>query len=113
MGRFVKLDKGDFIGRAAAAETQHSPRYALVLLEIAVDDADAIGDEPVYCGDEVVGFVTSGAYGHTVGKSLALAYVASEMSQSTEFAVEILGERRAALWLTEVAVDPSGARLRS
>ena len=113
MGRFVKLDKGDFIGRAAAAETQHSPRYTLVLLEIAVDDADAIGDEPVFCGDEVVGFVTSGAYGHTVGKSLALAYVASEMSQSAEFAVEILGERRAALRLTEVAVDPSGARLRS
>jgi glycine cleavage system aminomethyltransferase T len=47
----------------------------LVTLEVDADDADASGFEPVWADGKRVGFVTSGGYGHTLGKSLAMAMV--------------------------------------
>lgn len=69
----------------------------LTWLEVDALDADAFGAEPVYRGDEVVGRVTSGGFGHTLGTSLAFAYLdASAAVAGTELQVEILGERRPA-----------------
>ncbi len=51
------------------------PRMKLVLLQVESPDADATGYEPIYRGDRRIGYVTSGAYGHHVRQSLALAYV--------------------------------------
>ena len=44
-------------------------------LVVDAADADAIGDEPVWHDGKVVGWITSGGYGHCVGKSIALGYV--------------------------------------
>jgi glycine cleavage system aminomethyltransferase T len=44
-------------------------------------DADAIGDEPIWHDGKVVGWVTSGAYGHRVGASLALGYVPAALAR--------------------------------
>ena len=78
------------------------------------DDADAVGDEPVLSGDRVVGFVTSGGYGHTVGRSIALAYLEPGLAiPDADLTVEILGERRSARVAPESLYDPSGARMRS
>ena len=46
-----------------------------------LDDADARGNEPVYHNNKIVGVVTSGAYGFRVNKSLAFAYVQSELAK--------------------------------
>jgi dimethylglycine dehydrogenase len=85
-----------------------------VLLEVDALDAEANFLEPVWAGDERVGFVTSAAYGHTCGKSLAMGYVASHAaSAGTALHVTIVGERRACRVLGEPAVDPAGSRMRA
>jgi dimethylglycine dehydrogenase len=115
LGRFVDLSKGEFIGRApAAAEKQQGGKRKLIALSVQADDADAIGDEPIYHDNEVVGWVTSGGYGHSVGQSIALGYVGVAHASAAEgFAVEIIGERRPAVRLPQPPFDPSGARMRS
>ena len=114
--RFIDYAKADFIGREAAlAEHESEPAQRLVALEIDAQDADAWGYEPIWCGDEYAGFVTSGAYGHSVGKSLALAYVKTPFLKQPdqEFSVHIVDERRPAMILPEPAYDPAGLRMRS
>ena len=116
LDRFVDYGKADFIGREAAlADREATPPHRLVALEIDSADADAWGFEPVWHKDEYAGYVTSGAYGHTVEKSLALAYVKTPLAESTneEFAVHIVDQRRPARILAEPPYDPSGSRLRS
>ena len=86
----------------------------LITLVVDADDADAMGDEPIWHDDKVVGWVTSGGYGHTVGKSLALGYVENAVAGETAgFAVELMGERRRALRSPGALVDPQGLRMRS
>ena len=83
-------------------------------MSVEAHDADAIGDEPIYHGGHVVGWVTSGGYGHTVKKSIALGYVNKAVAEATSgFEVELIGERRAASRLTHAAFDPQGARMRA
>ena len=115
LGRFVDLKKENFIGRAAALAEQASGGVRkLITLDVDARDADAIGDEPIWHKDEVVGWVTSGGYGHSVGKSIALGYVNKDVAGETSgFAVELIGERRAALRLAEPAFDPKGQRMRA
>jgi len=115
LGRFVTLEKGDFVGRSAAIEERsRGGEMRLVSFAVNAADADAIGDEPVWHDGRVVGWVTSGAYGHRTGRSLALGYVpAAVAAAGAGFEIEIIGERRPAERLAACAYDPSGARMRS
>jgi len=116
LDRFIAFDKGDFIGRAAALkERERGPVRRLVLLSVDSADADVTGYEPVRSGDRVVGFVTSGAYGHHVRQSLALAYIDATLAEQTSapLSVDVVGEPRAARLLREPLYDPRGLRLRS
>jgi dimethylglycine dehydrogenase len=115
LGRFVDLKKGDFVGRAAALEEKESGGV-LRLVAFAVDasDADAIGDEPIWHDGKVVGWVTSGAYGHSVQRSLALGYIPANLAGATSgFEIEIIGERRKAERQVAPAFDASGSRMRA
>ena len=112
LDRFVAYDKPDFIGRQAAHRDRGVVGQRLVLLAIDADGADASGYEPVWRGERLVGFTTSGAYGHHVQQSLALAYVDSDVTATdTELAVHVVGERRTARILAQPPYDPTGARL--
>ena len=115
LGRFVDLKKPEFAGRAAAeAEKASGGVRRLITLDVDARDADAIGDEPIYHAGKVVGWVTSGGYGHTVGKSLAMGYVSKDVADATgDFGVELMGEVRGAVRLAEPAFDPAGARMRA
>ena len=65
-------------------------------------------------GDRVVGFVTSGGYGHTIGASIALAYVEPAFATpDAGLGVMILGDVRPARLAPEPLYDPTGARMRS
>ena len=69
--RYIRLDH-EFIGRAAheAEMAAGGPKRRLVTLVVdpePEDPADVIGDEPIWHDGKVVGWVTSGGYGHTVG----------------------------------------------
>jgi dimethylglycine dehydrogenase len=111
LDRFI-ADKPGYIGRDAyLASREKPPARRLVLLEVEAEGADAARDEPVDAGDRTVGFVTSGGYGHSIGRSLALAYVDTGFLDA-ELTVEILGDRCPARVLAEPPVDPSGARMR-
>ncbi|MDE2304055.1 MAG: FAD-dependent oxidoreductase, partial [Gammaproteobacteria bacterium] len=114
LGRFVALDKDEFVGRAAAAE-EHANGGRLRLVTFTVDavDADALGDEPIWHDGKVVGWVTSGACGHRVGASIALGYVPKELAEAGEgFEIELIGERRKAHLQSRPPYDPAGARMR-
>ena len=114
LDRFIDWDKGDFIGRdAALAERSRGAARQLVTLDLGDTESDAVGDEPVWLGDRVVGLVTSGSYGHHDGSSLALALVDSEVVKSgASVEVSVIGDRQPARILTEPAYDPTGSRMR-
>jgi dimethylglycine dehydrogenase len=74
-----------------------------------------MGDEPVWHGGKVIGWVTSGGFGHCVNRSIALAYIPAALCDNggeDGFEVEILGERRPAQRVTKPLYDPSGLRMR-
>jgi dimethylglycine dehydrogenase len=114
LARFVDWAKDDFIGRSAIAQTRSRlPARCLSTFVVEAADADAIGDEPIFCGGEVVGWVTSGGYGHCVGKSIALGYVPAAFADATEgFEIEILGERKRAVRSARPLYDPDGLKMR-
>ncbi len=116
LDRFVRLGKdADFIGRAALREqAQKGPPERFVPLIVEARAADAAAVSMVHRGKEVVGLVTSGGYGYRLRKSIALAYVRTDLAQpGTELEVEVLGERRPALVGCEPLYDPQNARLRA
>jgi len=116
LDRLVKMDKPEFLGREAfAALKDKAPREHLVILEVTVDKADASGGEPVFLRDGTpVGRVSSGAYGFTVEKSLALCFIKAEYAGAgNEFDIAILGVPHSAVQLAEAPFDPKGERLRA
>jgi dimethylglycine dehydrogenase len=98
LDRLIKLDKPDFLGREAyLAIKDNPPREKLVIAEVETTNADANGGEPVFLTDGMpVGRVSSGAYGHSVGASLALCFIKTDHSI-----------------LQRAPFDPKGERLRS
>ena len=115
LDRFIDFTKNAFVGRdAALREREESPPARILsTLEIDADNADASGWEPVWEGASQVGFVTSGAFGHCVGKSLALAYLDRDLAVAgSELEVHIVGEKRRARVLPGPAFDPEGLRMR-
>jgi len=115
MDRWIAWDKGDFTGRAAALAERdgNGPAQRLVTLEIDADDADASGYEPVWKDGRRVGFVTSGGYGHTMGKSYALALVDSaEAVEGNALSVHVVGVERAAKVIPPSPYDPDGKAMR-
>ena len=116
MDRWIAWDKGDFIGKAAAQSERDAggPSTHIVTLEIDADDADASGFEPVWQNGQRVGFVTSGGYGHTTGKSLAMAMLdRTAATEGTELTVHIVGAERPAKVIAPSPYDPSGKAMRT
>ena len=113
LNRLIKMDKGDFLNRAAyEALAAAEPRERLAQIEVEAEEADASGGEPIFLPDGApVGRVSSGAYGYSVGKSLALGYV-KNVSAGQEVRVAILGRPHKAFVLAEPPFDPNGERLR-
>ncbi|MDA0701632.1 MAG: FAD-dependent oxidoreductase [Proteobacteria bacterium] len=113
--RFVKMDKGEFIGREATQRSLDAPpRWLCAYLAIEAGDADCIGGDAVFADGAVVGSVSSGAFGHIVGKSLAFAYLKPECAApGTRLEVQILDTRRPAIVLGEPAYDSDSAKPRS
>jgi len=113
--RFVDFDKGDFIGRKALLNQREAGiEDKLALMVVEADDADCIGDEPVYIGDEIVGRIASGGYGHCVGKSLAMGYIDARAARpGTNVEIAILGERRPAETVEIPLYDPDNEKPRA
>jgi dimethylglycine dehydrogenase len=116
LDRFVHPNKGHFIGRDALVgwrERGFSNQF--VTLEVHdVTDADALGNNPIYAGEKLVGRATGGNYGFRLEKSLALAMVRPELSNpGTALEMDILGTRHPVTVIPESPYDPENLRLRS
>lgn len=82
LGWVVKLKRGDFLGRDALAEIKsQGPSRKLVGLEMKGRGIARAGYEIRNNNGDVVGKVTSGGPGPTVGKNIALGYVPSDLSE--------------------------------
>ena len=114
MDRWIDWNKKDFIGRKAArAEQKTPPAQRLVTLEIEANDADASGYEPIWHKGELVGFITSGAYGHYTKKSLAMALINNELAEEgCEVMTHIVGVECKARVIAPSPYDPEGLVMR-
>ena len=111
----IKLDKEFLHKQAYLAIKDNAPREVLTAFEIEVTQgADATGGEPIFTPDgKSVGRVTSGSYGYTVGKSLALGFRDPTVAApGDEVEVYVLGQPHRARVLEQAPFDPSGERLR-
>jgi dimethylglycine dehydrogenase len=88
-------------------------RERLGTFVIEANGVDCFGGEAIYRNGALAGYVTSGAYGHTVGESLALGYVKPQFFEDgAAFEVEVLGKRRPAILSQRPRFDPEGTRMR-
>jgi 4-methylaminobutanoate oxidase (formaldehyde-forming) len=137
MGFAVRLDKPGFIGRDALVKQKaEGIKRKLCCLSLADKNAIALGNEPVRCKasrissnsdvtesvrrddlqseNKIVGWITSGGFGYSVGKSIAYAYLPIEHSAiGTVLDVELFGERIAAMVEREPLWDPRGERVKT
>lgn len=112
--RFVDFDKGEFLGRdALLREREAGPRKKFVPMIVNCEIASAHAGDPIYAADRIVGTVTSGGFGHTVGKNIALGFVEAERAApGSELEVSIIGSRYRAVVVEEPIFDPANGRLK-
>jgi 4-methylaminobutanoate oxidase (formaldehyde-forming) len=114
LGFCVKIDKpGGFEGRDALV-TAKEAGLARRLRAIMLDDPRAVvvGSEPVRIGDSVVGRVTSGGFGYSIGASVAYAYLPIDVGPDTAVSIDLFGEWIGATVVREPLFDREGARVR-
>ncbi len=115
LGFAVRFKKGDFLGREALLRVKEQG-LTRKLCALTFDDPCAVtlGKEPIFDGERTLGYVTSAAYGYTVGKSIAYGYLPIACAEEgTRVEVEYFGRRYAATVAREPLYDPEGAKLRS
>ncbi len=111
VGFAVRMDKGDFVGRDALA-ARGEPTRKLTCLTMDRPESVVLGKEPVYLDGRPAGYVTSAAFGHTIGKPIAYAWLPAGLEPGRAVEVEYFGERFAATVAAEPLVDPEMARIR-
>jgi dimethylglycine oxidase len=113
LGFAVQLNKGDFVGRDAIAGMS-ADTVTRRLSCLTIDDGHSVvlGHEPVFLDGDPVGYVTSAAFGHTVGKPIAYAWLPSSATQGTTVEIKYFGRRIRATVATEPLVDPEMTRIR-
>ncbi|MDH4116879.1 MAG: FAD-dependent oxidoreductase [Acidimicrobiia bacterium] len=114
MDRWIDWKKTGFVGEAAARAERESDSATrtLVTLEVDAIDADATGYEPVWAGGRRVGYITSGGYGHTVGKSLAMALI-DRAEVGSDLTTHIVGVERPCRVIAASPHDPAGHAMRA
>ena len=117
LNRFVNLKKKNgFLGKEALLDWEKRGfKNAFVTLEVLdVDDADAIGNNPIYSDGKVIGRATGGGYGWRMMTSLALAMVEPKYSEiGMELEIDILGKMYKCRVLEDSPHDPTNEKLRS
>jgi glycine cleavage system aminomethyltransferase T/glycine/D-amino acid oxidase-like deaminating enzyme len=115
LGFAVRMDEKDFQGREAL-QRKLDQGITERLACITLDDAAAVvmGKEPILSGGRVVAYVTSAAYGYSVGRCIAYGYLPVELAvEGTPVEVEYFGDRLPATVAAEPLWDPKGERLRA
>jgi 4-methylaminobutanoate oxidase (formaldehyde-forming) len=109
LGFCVAKDK-EFAGRDALEGREPAKRLRCLVLEDP--RSVALGNEPVRVEGEIVGRVTTGGYGYTVGRSIAYAYLPPDHEVGAAVEVDIFGRWVAGEVAAEPLFDPRGERVR-
>jgi dimethylglycine oxidase len=113
VGFAVSMKKGDFIGRAALERRAADVRRRLTCLTIDDPHDVVMGKEPVYDGDQPVGYVTSAAFGYTIGKGIAYAWLPAQLATpGRPLDIGYFDQRVRATVAEEPLFDPTMQRLR-
>lgn len=119
LGFAVKPDKGDFIGREAViSRKENGPEFRM--LQFRLNDAEPLlyHHEPILRDGEYVGYLSSGAYGHTLGAAIGMGYVpckgesAAEVLGST-YEIDVMGTRVRAEASLRPMYDPKSERMKA
>lgn len=113
LGPFVRLAKGPFIGREALqsardAEPDGPSRRLRTVLISGADYVPVYGGEAVRIGGDVVGRLRSAAYGFTVERTIAYAYLPSDTAEGETLEIDVFDARIPAALAADVLVDPTG-----
>ena len=115
LGFAVRMDKGDFIGRTALegrSEAIATRRLTCLTLDRPTDVV--MGKEPLRVGGDAVGYVTSAAFGYSVGRSIAYGWLPAAAAEvGTAVEIDSFGERLPATVASDPLFDPGMTRLRS
>jgi glycine cleavage system aminomethyltransferase T/glycine/D-amino acid oxidase-like deaminating enzyme len=115
LGFAVRMDKGEFQGREALQrKLDLGPSEKLVCMTFEDPTTVAMGKEPILHEGRVVSYVTSAAYGYSVGRGIVYGYLPVNVAvEGTPVEVEYFGGRLAATVAAEPLWDPKGERLRA
>jgi len=122
LGFVCAFDKpADFIGRDALSRQRDAGALRKRLLQFLLHDPDAMlyHHEPILKDGAIVGHLTSGNYGHTLGGSVGLGYVKCAQGVSADyvasggFAIDVAGVRVPATASLRALYDPRGERMRA
>ena len=112
LGFAVRADKPDFVGRAALAGRADTVSRRLACLTVDDGRSVVLGHEPVFLDGRPAGYVTSAAFGHTVGRPVAYAWLPVTAVPGTAVQIEYFGRRIPATVAAEPLVDPGMTRIR-
>ncbi|NKX56202.1 GcvT family protein [Arthrobacter mobilis] len=114
LGFAVRANKEDFVGKQALEQRTAQPP-ATRLRCLTVDDGTSmvLGKEPVYVDGQPAGYVTSAAYGHTVHRPVAYAWLPGTVAEGDTVQIEYFGRRIDATVVPEPLVDPEMKKIRA
>jgi 4-methylaminobutanoate oxidase (formaldehyde-forming) len=120
LGVAVRFDKLAPLRGREALLRRKDERFTRRLVHFVLDDPDAVpwGDEPIWCGGGVVGWISSVAFGHPLDRAAGRGRVrrpegvAGAFLAGADFGIEIAGERFAARGSLEAPEDPDGLRVK-
>ncbi len=115
LDRFVKLDKADFVGKAALEQRlADGPSKKLVSLAVDCSDRPATPGASVMLNGRVAGTVTSGDWGHRTGINVAMAFVDPAQSDiGTTVELDLLGDLFGARVIEPCLYDPENRLVRA
>ena len=115
LAHFADFSKSDFIGREALLQQrEQKPAWQFVRLEVDSPNAEPMSSDPILNNGECIGYVSSGASGFRIGKTIALGYIRSDVdTESSELEIEVLGNRCGTTFASKAFYDPNHSRCRS
>ncbi|MEE8535865.1 MAG: aminomethyltransferase family protein, partial [Kiloniellales bacterium] len=121
LGFAVRFDKNaDFIGREALLRQKEEGRLTRRMVQFALEDPEPLlyHNEPVWRDGEMVGYLTSGNYGHHLGRAIGLGYVShpdgvdADFVKSGRYEIEVACERFPAQASLRPLYDPKAERVK-
>ncbi len=119
LGFAVKTDKPGFIGRDAVLRRRESgPEYRMLQFLLSDPDPMLYHKEPILRDGQVVGYLSSGAYGHHLGAAVGMGYVPAKDQDAaallaSDWQIEVAGRRIGARASLKPMYDPTSARMRA